>query len=176
MERGCDQRSVPEKAGADELEADRQKASPIRNVAKHLATRPGHRSPAHGTTRSVPARGRSDRSEQQPPDRGPMEARPKCCTRCASVGPRRCERTRAPGKRHRFCFGVWTWWLGQTIGAPPNDDNRTHARERGGTRETREIGGQSLWRWKAGEIEDSITPTPGQKTRSFATYAEFESQ
>ena len=39
-----------------------------------------------------------------------------------------------------------------------------------------ELAGQSLWRWKAGEIEDSITPTPGQKTRSFATYAEFESQ
>src|ERR1700732_3915202 len=140
MERGCDQRSWPAKAGADELETDRQKASPIRNVAKHLATRPGHRSPAHGTTRSVPARGRSDRSEQQPPDRGPLEARPKCCTRCASVGPRRCEGTRAPGKRHRFCFGVWTWWLGQTIGAPPNDDNRTHPRERGGTREIRRIG------------------------------------
>src|ERR1700692_5031485 len=85
LETGCYQRSWPAKAGADELEADRQKASPIRNVAKHLATRPGHRSPAHGTTRSVPARGRSDRSEQQPPDRGPLEARPRCCTRCASV-------------------------------------------------------------------------------------------
>src|ERR1700760_262308 len=71
MEKGCDQRSRPAKAGAGELGAPRQKASPNRNVAKHLATRPSHRSPAPGTTRSAQAPRRSDRSELQRPVRGP---------------------------------------------------------------------------------------------------------
>src|SRR5258705_1299773 len=100
MEKECAQRSWPAKAGAGELGAPRQKASPVRNVAKHLATRPSHRSPTHGITRSAQAPRRSDRSELPRPVRGPPGVRLRCCTPCGSAAPRRSERTRAPGKRN----------------------------------------------------------------------------